>query len=131
RRKRTRVFTPDDRATHRVIEKERREALNTQFIDLARLLPGLATTRRLSKSIIVSEAIAHQKKQRAQRLVCAQQIRAMRAEQESLLSEINTLRVQVGNPDRKEVEPLSAEALEMLAVEDEVFGAFPAGFGDK
>ncbi|KAJ7105847.1 hypothetical protein C8R44DRAFT_886309 [Mycena epipterygia] len=41
RRKRMRVFTSDDRASHRVIEKQRREAPNTQFTELARLLPGL------------------------------------------------------------------------------------------
>ncbi|KAJ7697455.1 hypothetical protein B0H17DRAFT_1130424 [Mycena rosella] len=133
RRKRTRVFTSDERATHRVIEKQRREALNTQFIasrGKANAVSSLAMTRRLSKAIIVSEAIGHQK-QREQRLGCAQQIHAMRAEQESVLSEINSLRLQVGITHHKEVEALNAEALEILAVEDEVFGTFPAGFGDN
>lgn len=32
KKKRIRVFTPDDRASHRVIEKQRREALNERFI---------------------------------------------------------------------------------------------------
>ncbi|KAJ6595201.1 hypothetical protein DFH09DRAFT_906312 [Mycena vulgaris] len=131
RRKRMRVFTPDDRATYRVVEKQRREALNTQFIELARLLPGLATTRRLSKSIIVTESIVHQKKQRDQRLACAQQIRAMRVEQESLLAEVNALRAQLGITERREGEPVSAEAAETLTVEEEVFGAFLAGISDN
>ncbi|KAJ7761250.1 hypothetical protein DFH07DRAFT_815826 [Mycena maculata] len=131
RRKRMRVFTPDDRASHRVVEKQRREALNTQFIELARLLPGLATTRRLSKSIIVSESIVHQKKQREQRLACAHQVRTILAEQESLLVEVNSLRHQLGIAERREGGKLSGEVMEVLKVEEEVFGTFPAGFGDN
>ncbi|KAJ6607590.1 hypothetical protein B0H10DRAFT_2071096 [Mycena sp. CBHHK59/15] len=132
RRKRQRVFTPDDRATHRVVEKQRREALNTQFIHLARLLPGLATTRRLSKSIIVSESITHTRKQRTQRLAAAQTLRAVLAEREALLGEVNTLRAQLGLAGPRELAARIDEgALELLTVEQEVFGAFPAGFGDN
>ncbi|KAJ7453483.1 hypothetical protein FB451DRAFT_1281394 [Mycena latifolia] len=141
RRKRQRIFTPDDRASHRVIEKQRREALNTQFIDLARLLPGLASTRRLSKALIVAEAIAHQKKQRAQRLAAAQALRSLRTERTALLSEVHALRVQLGitahpeagiaaNENDNKTAGGGAED-ELLDVESEVFGAFPAGFGDN
>ncbi|KAJ7629105.1 hypothetical protein FB45DRAFT_919990 [Roridomyces roridus] len=132
RRKRVRLFTPADRATHRVVEKQRREALNGHFIELARLLPGLASTRRLSKSIIVNESIAHQKKQRAERLACAKQLRGMMAEQEALVEEVNTLRMKLGIAERREGPgELSVEATDVLRVDEEVFGAFPAGFGDN
>ncbi|KAJ7065819.1 hypothetical protein C8F01DRAFT_1053877 [Mycena amicta] len=136
KRKRARVFTADDRATHAVTEKQRREALNAQFVDLARLTPSLATTRRLSKTAIVTEATIHSRKQYAQRLACAKELRKMLATQNTLVQEINALRAQLGLGVREsqgEGEELgvSREAKEALDVENEVFGAFPNGFGDN
>ncbi|KAJ7105848.1 hypothetical protein C8R44DRAFT_745504 [Mycena epipterygia] len=55
----------------------------------------------------------------------------MVAEQESLVAEVNSLRAQLEITDRREDRTLSVEALEMLEVEEEVFGLFPAGFGDN
>ncbi|KAJ7617768.1 hypothetical protein FB45DRAFT_1007510 [Roridomyces roridus] len=138
-RKRVRLFTPAERATHRVVEKQRREALNNQFIELARLLPGLAKTRRLSKSVIVNESIAHQRKQRAERLACARQLRAMRTEQASLVAEVNALREKLGITERRE-SPVGVDAAEdpeeereegPLTVDGESFGAFPAALVEE
>ncbi|KAH7055758.1 hypothetical protein B0J12DRAFT_429662 [Macrophomina phaseolina] len=133
KKKRIRVFTPDDRASHRVIEKQRREALNERFIQLARLLPGLASHHRLSKSIIVNESIAHHKKQRAERLAAAREIRCFLAEREDLLAEVNSWRTRFGpiGAELRQGQPLSENARDLLKVEDEVFGKFPNGFGDN
>ncbi|KAJ7065804.1 hypothetical protein C8F01DRAFT_982156 [Mycena amicta] len=132
KRKRARVFTADDRATHAVTEKQRREALNAQFVDLARLTPSLATTRGLSKTAIVTEATIHSRKQYTQRLACAKELRKMLARQDTLVQEINALRGQLGLGVRQGEElELSREAKEALDVENEVFGVFPNGFGDN
>jgi hypothetical protein len=37
-KKRIRIFTPDDRAEHRAIEKQRREALNERFVVSANVI---------------------------------------------------------------------------------------------
>ncbi|KAL1726371.1 hypothetical protein EV714DRAFT_287257 [Schizophyllum commune] len=133
-KKRRRTFTADDRAQHRVIEKQRREALNEKFIDLARLLPNLAHVRRLSKGLIVDASISHHKRQRAQRLLAAQEVRLLLEEREGLYKEVETLREKLKEPPadpapkRPELRP---ETKQVLAVEEEVCGTFPAGFGDN
>ncbi|KAI4521941.1 hypothetical protein K525DRAFT_269382 [Schizophyllum commune Loenen D] len=133
-KKRRRTFTADDRAQHRVIEKQRREALNEKFIDLARLLPNLAHVRRLSKGLIVDASIAHHKRQRAQRLLAAQEVRLLLEEREGLYKEVDALREKLKEPPadpapkRPELRP---ETKQVLAVEEEVCGTFPAGFGDN
>ncbi|KAI5823810.1 hypothetical protein K523DRAFT_316375 [Schizophyllum commune Tattone D] len=133
-KKRRRTFTADDRAQHRVIEKQRREALNEKFIDLARLLPNLAHVRRLSKGLIVDASIAHHKRQRAQRLLAAQEVRLLLDEREGLYKEVEALREKLQEPQadpapkRPELRP---ETKQVLAVEEEVCGTFPAGFGDN
>ncbi|KAJ7089928.1 hypothetical protein C8R44DRAFT_990788, partial [Mycena epipterygia] len=75
--------------------------------------PALAMTR-LSKSLVVSESIVHQKQQRVQRLACAQRIRA----QESLVAEVNTLRAGHPRPagGRTSSSYFSAAARAMLEV---------------
>ncbi|KAL1721236.1 hypothetical protein EV715DRAFT_271217 [Schizophyllum commune] len=133
-KKRRRTFTADDRAQHRVIEKQRREALNEKFIDLARLLPNLAHVRRLSKGLIVDASIAHHKRQRAQRLLAAQEVKLLLEEREGLYKEVDALREKLKEPPadpapkRPELRP---ETKQVLAVEEEVCGTFPAGFGDN
>ncbi|KAL1751309.1 hypothetical protein FB107DRAFT_222297 [Schizophyllum commune] len=133
-KKRRRTFTADDRAQHRVIEKQRREALNEKFIDLARLLPNLAHVRRLSKGLIVDASIAHHKRQRAQRWLAAQEVRLLLEEREGLYKEVEALRVKLKEPPadpapkRPELRPGTKQ---ILAVEEEVYGTFPAGFGDN
>lgn len=133
KKKRIRVFTPDDRATHRVIEKQRREALNERFIELARLLPGLASHHRLSKSIIVHESIAHHKKQRAAQLTAAREIRCLLSEREELLAEVNDWRTRFSHvgTELRQGRQLDEDALDLLNVENEEFGKFPHGFGDN
>lgn len=135
-KKRRRIFTADDRALHRVIEKQRREALNDNFVDLARLLPDLASTRRLSKGLIVSASIAHHKRQRARRQQAARVVRALLAERDQLRTEVDELRARLGDsavPRARETSvesQMSQDLAEVLAAE-EVCGAFPNGFGDN
>ncbi|KAF7304154.1 BHLH domain-containing protein [Mycena indigotica] len=133
-RKRARTFTADDRMNSGGVEKQKRETLNALFVDLARLTPSLSTTRKLSESVILTEAIAHSRKQRAQRLVCAQELRKMFAIQENILDELNELRKQLGLGDRELDSSfgLSAAAKEaVFTVEGEVFGEFSDGFGER
>ncbi|KAI5884981.1 uncharacterized protein SCHCODRAFT_02645939 [Schizophyllum commune H4-8] len=133
-KKRRRTFTADDRAQHRVIEKQRREALNEKFIDLARLLPNLAHVRRLSKGLIVDASIAHHKRQRAQRLLASQEVRVLLEEREGLYKELDALRERLKEPPANAAPKrpdLRPETKQILAVEEEVCGTFPAGFGDN
>ncbi|EME43670.1 hypothetical protein DOTSEDRAFT_72883 [Dothistroma septosporum NZE10] len=68
RKKRARHFSSDERARHRIIERERREAFNTSLLELASLLPALDDTKEslLSKHLIVQESIKqHQSHQAA------------------------------------------------------------------
>ncbi|PMD56073.1 uncharacterized protein K444DRAFT_536508, partial [Hyaloscypha bicolor E] len=96
-KKRIRAFTTDERASHRVIEKQRREALNESFLDLARLIPALAPVRRLSKSLIVHEGIQHLRAQRATCLAAASEVQAILAENIQLIVEVNSWREQYGS----------------------------------
>lgn len=133
KKKRTRIFTPEDRASHRLIEKQRRESLNESFLELARLVPELAQVRQLSKSIIVNKSIAHLRSVRAMNLAAAPEIRSLLAEYESLLAEVNVWRsLNDQNP-----RPLlnftgGSSAIEhILNAEQEKFGTFPQGFDEN
>ncbi|KAK0100210.1 hypothetical protein ONS95_008549 [Cadophora gregata] len=130
-KKRIRAFTAEDRATHRVIEKQRREALNERFLDLARLLPALADCRRLSKSIIVHESIAHLQTQRTMFLAAASEVQTLIAENLELIAEVNRWRGQFSDRSPCQPKPLGDGVLALLKVDQEVFGTFPAGFGDN
>ena len=153
-KKRIRAFTTDERASHRVIEKQRREALNESFLvsiisqsqpphhsnfrfqliwqDLARLVPALAPVRRLSKSLIVHEGIQHLRAQRAMCLAVASEIQAILAENIQLIVEVNSWREQYGSSiGLRQVKPVGDAVLAILKVDQEVFGTFPGGFGDN
>lgn len=95
RKKRVRNWTPADRALHRVFEKERREAFNERMLELARLLPRLATVQksRLSKHVIVDESIEQSKAQSAALAAAAVGIRELLLERDGLLQEVNQWRV--------------------------------------
>ncbi|KAL3421497.1 hypothetical protein PVAG01_07942 [Phlyctema vagabunda] len=132
-KKRVRAFTSDDRASHRIIEKQRREALNQQFLELARLLPGLANVRRLSKSVIVSESISYLKAQREIRLAAAKEVRLLLTERDNALERLNGHQGQFNavTHGKQAGRPISEALLNLLNVEDEKFGSFPGGFGDN
>ncbi|PVH77602.1 hypothetical protein DL98DRAFT_266429 [Cadophora sp. DSE1049] len=130
-KKRIRAFTAEERASHRVIEKQRREALNERFLDLARLLPALAPCRRLSKSIIVHESIEHLQEQRAMCLAAASEVQALLAENLELIAEVNRWREQFSDRSPCQPMPLGEGVTALLKVDQEVFGTFPGGFGDN
>ncbi|KIW06101.1 hypothetical protein, variant [Verruconis gallopava] len=130
---RQRPLPPDVMARNLAIEKQRREALNENFLDLARLVPALAYARRLSKGRIICESIRHFRHQREMCIAAAQGVQDLLAENDRLVSEVNALRAQLGETILPPREPMPAtEAMiELMAVKDEVYGEFPAGFGDN
>ncbi|KAF8849550.1 hypothetical protein BDZ45DRAFT_229851 [Acephala macrosclerotiorum] len=131
-KKRIRSFTADERATHSVIEKQRREALNANFIDLARLVPALAPVHRLSKSLIVSESINHLQAQREMCLAAASELQSILAENIQLVAEVNSWREQYGvGIGLRSAKPVGDAVQALLKVDQQVFGTFPAGFGDN
>ncbi|CZR56419.1 uncharacterized protein PAC_06307 [Phialocephala subalpina] len=131
-KKRIRSFTADERATHSAIEKQRREALNANFIDLARMIPALAPVHRLSKSLIVSESINHLQAQREMCLAAASEIRSILAENIELIAEVNGWREQYGvGLGSRQVKPVNDAVQSLLEIDQQVFGTFPAGFGDN
>ncbi|KAJ7120597.1 hypothetical protein C8R43DRAFT_1241606 [Mycena crocata] len=96
------------RASHNAVERQRREALNARFLDLAAMLPNLANIRRPSKSSIVNSSIAHVRASRRHRFIASQQVRALKEECDSLRREVNEWRKRAGvdillnQPDRGE-----------------------------
>ncbi|OBT78409.1 hypothetical protein VF21_02175 [Pseudogymnoascus sp. 05NY08] len=132
-KKRIRAFTSEDRASHRSIEKQRREALNESFLELARLLPPLTHARRLSKSLIVNESISYLNEQRAIRLAAASEIRDLLADYNSLITQLNALQYShVPGESQQLPHRITTKALsEFMDVEREEFGTFPGGFGDN
>lgn len=87
-----RANTAERRATHNAVERQRRETLNGRFLDLAALLPNLATVRRPSKSAIVNSSIALVHTQRRFRAIAARELRALALEAENLRREVNEWR---------------------------------------
>ncbi|KFY25239.1 hypothetical protein V491_01848 [Pseudogymnoascus sp. VKM F-3775] len=132
-KKRIRAFTSEDRASHRFIEKQRREALNQSFLELARLLPPLAHARRLSKSLIINESISYLNEQRAIRLAAASEIRNLLADYNSLITQLNARQYPhvPGETQQLPHHVTTKALLELMDVEQEEFGAFPSGFGDN
>ncbi|KFY75182.1 hypothetical protein V499_04836 [Pseudogymnoascus sp. VKM F-103] len=132
-KKRVRAFTSEDRASHRSIEKQRREALNQSFLELARLLPPLAHARRLSKSLIVNESISYLNEQRAIRLAAASEIRDLLADYNSLITQLNALQyLHVPGESQQLPHRITTKALSaFMDAEREEFGTFPGGFGDN
>ncbi|KAK7018638.1 macrophage erythroblast attacher [Favolaschia claudopus] len=91
-----RANTAERRASHNAVERQRREALNARFLDLAAVLPNLANVRRPSKSSIVNSSIAHVHASRRHRILAAQQLRTLASECESLRREANEWRARAG-----------------------------------
>ncbi|KAJ9125415.1 hypothetical protein QFC22_000375 [Naganishia vaughanmartiniae] len=120
---RKRVNTAEKRASHNLVERQRREQLNGRFLDLARLLPSLATQKRPSKSAIVNGSIHHLTDQRNARLIAARELRALFTESQDMLKELNEYRVQAGK-ESKTFMGWTEGMREVVKVEDETFGTF-------
>lgn len=127
---RKRINTAEKRHQHNAVERQRRETLNTKFIDLARLLPSLAAHRRPSKSAIVNGSISHLNYQRNQRLLAAKLLRNLAAEREALLGEVNEWRKASGFAPRDAAPAWTDEMEEVCNVEKETFGTFQNVGGD-
>jgi hypothetical protein len=91
-----RANTAERRASHNAVERQRREALNARFLDLAAVLPNLANVRRPSKSSIVNSSIAHVHASRRHRILASQQLRLLANECDSLRREANEWRARAG-----------------------------------
>lgn len=102
--------------------------LNSRFLDLARLLPSLASMRRPSKSAIVNQSISHISLQRAQRLSAAREVRNLYSIKSALLAELNEWRLGNGMVPKEDAGWTRAMD-EITSVEREVFGDFSAGMG--
>ena len=92
-----RANTAERRATHNAVERQRRETLNGRFLDLAALLPNLASVRRPSKSAIVNSSIVQIHQARRTRLLAARELRLIRSEADALRRELNEWRARATN----------------------------------
>ncbi|OWZ74775.1 hypothetical protein C366_06711 [Cryptococcus neoformans Tu401-1] len=127
---RKRVNTAEKRSQHNAIERARRETLNSKFLDLARLLPSLASSRRPSKSAIVNGSISHLTYQRKQRLLASKLLKQVCVERDELLREVNEWR-SVSGCALKECAVWTEEMDEVTAVEKEIFGNFAGVDGEE
>ncbi|KAF7593231.1 hypothetical protein BBP40_011772 [Aspergillus hancockii] len=115
-KKRIRNFTPEDRAAHRVFEKSRRDAFNDQLMELAKSIPATSTAKRLSKYTIVDESISYHRTQNRRCLDAIQGLRALIAERDELLNEVNALRtlIEPGDINLKVARPMSSQVTGFL-----------------
>lgn len=93
-----RANTAERRATHNAVERQRRETLNGRFLDLAALLPNLATVRRPSKSAIVNSSIALIHSHRRARAAAGRELRSLEEETQALRREVNEWRARTALP---------------------------------
>lgn len=107
-----RANTAERRATHNAVERQRRETLNGRFLDLAALLPNLASVRRPSKSAIVNSSIAVIHAQRRARCIAARELRLLKLEADALRAEVNEWRERSGMA--RADEPLRSREFEEL-----------------
>ncbi|KAF4964564.1 hypothetical protein FSARC_7523 [Fusarium sarcochroum] len=133
RKPRARPLPPDVTARNLAIEKKRRGEMNDNFLELARLLPGLGSTRRLTKVLIVNKTVEHVRQQRELCLAAAQDMQDLLAENRQLILEVNALRAQVMGPAAPLVQakPMTEAMAQLAETKNHVFGTFPAGFGDN
>ncbi|KAJ7737820.1 hypothetical protein DFH07DRAFT_1064716 [Mycena maculata] len=101
------------RASHNAVERLRRDKLNARILELASLLPNLAGVRRPSRIAITKSSIAHIHSSRRHRMLAAQQLRALHAENESLRTEVNHWRRRAGVPGV--MEPRRGDAFMLIA----------------
>ncbi|ORY04479.1 hypothetical protein BCR34DRAFT_604859 [Clohesyomyces aquaticus] len=132
KKKRVRVWTPEDRAAHRIFERSRREAFNDSLIELAKQLPSLARTRRLNKHLIVDHSIARHRSQRQLCLAVTRELRGILTERDELLAEVNQWRSASGAPIMpRNAKPMGEQLQRFARLENETFGTFPNGFGEN
>jgi regulator of replication initiation timing len=100
---------------------------------LARLIPDLANTRRLTKVLIVNKSIEHVRQQRALSLAAASDMQEVVDQNHQLVAEVNALRAQIGGPSipQTQVKPMTQAMTQLAETKNHVFGTFPAGFGDN
>ncbi|KAF7313264.1 Macrophage erythroblast attacher isoform 1 [Mycena kentingensis (nom. inval.)] len=91
-----RISTAERRASHNAVERQRREALNERFLELAAVLPNLRNIRRPSKSSIVHSSIAFIGASRRHRIIAAQELRSLAEECQQLRAEANQWRARAG-----------------------------------
>ncbi|KAJ7455118.1 hypothetical protein FB451DRAFT_1278480 [Mycena latifolia] len=115
------------RASHNAVERQRRDKLNARILELASLLPNLAGVRRPSRIAITKSSIAHIHSARRHRILAAQQLRALHAENESLRLEVNQWRQRAGVPGT--VEPRRGDAF-MLVLTGAELELDPVDVGD-
>ncbi|THY89212.1 hypothetical protein D6C93_06978 [Aureobasidium pullulans] len=133
-KKRIRVWTAEDRAKHRVLEKERREAFSDNLLashDKDRKLPPLirlptlsdVRESKLSKHTIVEESLKHHETQQRRLDELEAVIESLEAERDALVLEPNTQlpleenAVQSTNDYLGGLETLTAEELAALQSE--------------
>ncbi|KAM0205198.1 hypothetical protein ACHAQD_009217 [Fusarium lateritium] len=133
RKGRPRPLPPDVTARNLAIEKQRREALNENFLELARMLPNLASARRLTKVLIVNASVEHVRQQRTMCLAAAQDMHDVLAENNRLVAEVNAWRAQFGEHGAPpaQLKPMTESMIQLEEVKNQVFGTFNAGFGDN
>jgi len=113
-----RANTAERRATHNAVERQRRETLNGRFLDLAALLPNLATVRRPSKSAIVNSSIAVIHAHRRRITTSSRAIRSLKNESDALRRELNEWRARANLP-RVDEPPRSDDFESLMLVEDD------------
>ncbi|KAF5587886.1 hypothetical protein FPCIR_7368 [Fusarium pseudocircinatum] len=133
RKNRPRPLPPDVTARNLAIEKQRRGELKEDFLELARLLPDLANTRRLTKVLIVNKSIEHVRQQRELSIAAASDMQEVMDQNRQLVAEVNALRAQIGGPSmpQAQVKPMTQAMAQLAETKNHVFGTFPAGFGDN
>lgn len=136
-----RANTAERRATHNAVERQRRETLNSRFLDLAALLPNLSQIRRPSKSSIVNSSIAHIQASRRHRLIASRELKMLKNEADALRREVNEWRdrthlPRVDEPVRGdgfamvitgELEVIQGVAIEEEDEEEDGYGGPPMG----
>ncbi|KAJ5525164.1 hypothetical protein N7494_011814 [Penicillium frequentans] len=121
KKKRIRNWTAEDRAIHREFEKSRREAFGVRLMELTKLLPMLREETRPSKHIIVDASISHHKAQQRRCDQATSAVKALLAERDDLLKEINGLRslCQPGTSVPRQARPIDPAVLEILRESDQ------------
>ncbi|KAM5522221.1 dyp-type peroxidase family [Fusarium oxysporum f. sp. phaseoli] len=133
RKNRPRPLPPNVTARNLAIEKQRRGELKEDFMELARLLPNLANTRRLTKVLIVNKSIEHVRQQRELCIAAASDMQKVVDQNHQLVAEVNALRAQIRGPSmpQAQVKPMTQAMTQLAETKNHVFGTFPAGFGDN
>ncbi|KAF2163632.1 hypothetical protein M409DRAFT_26239 [Zasmidium cellare ATCC 36951] len=126
---RVRPLPPDVNSRNLAIEKRRRQDMNRTFLDLARCLPKLASAKRLTKNMIVTESLHYHQQQRSMCIAAGRELRELLAAHQNLVVELNAMRSQLGIQLGNAPWAPSTALLSLMDVENQVYGEFPDGFG--